>query len=41
MRAREPLKGGSTAADVEAVAYGVPAFKYRWRPLVSFGAAKR
>lgn len=25
---------------VEAVAYGVPAFKYRGRPLVSFGAGK-
>lgn len=25
---------------VEAIAYGVPAFKYRGRPLVSFGAAK-
>lgn len=24
----------------EAVAYGVPAFKYRGRPLVSYGAAK-
>ena len=26
---------------VEAIAYGVPAFRYRGRPLVSFGAAKR
>jgi uncharacterized protein YdhG (YjbR/CyaY superfamily) len=25
---------------VEAIAYGVPAFRYRGRPLVSFGAAK-
>ena len=25
---------------VEAIAYGVPAFKYRGRPLVSFGAGK-
>jgi uncharacterized protein YdhG (YjbR/CyaY superfamily) len=25
---------------VEAVSYGVPAFKYRGRPLVSFGAGK-
>lgn len=25
---------------VEALAYGVPAFRYRGRPLVSFGAAK-
>ena len=25
---------------VEAVAYGVPAFRYRGRPLVSYGAAK-
>lgn len=25
---------------VEAVAYGVPAFRYRGRPLVSFGAGK-
>jgi len=26
---------------VEAIAYGVPAFKYRRRPLVSFGASAR
>jgi uncharacterized protein YdhG (YjbR/CyaY superfamily) len=25
---------------VEAISYGVPAFKYRGRPLVSFGAGK-
>lgn len=25
---------------VEAIAYGVPAFKYRGRPLVSYGAGK-
>ena len=25
---------------VEAISYGVPAFKYRGRPLVSFGAAR-
>jgi len=25
---------------VEAIAYGVPAFKYRGRPLVSFGAGR-
>jgi uncharacterized protein YdhG (YjbR/CyaY superfamily) len=25
---------------VEAIAYGVPAFRYRGRPLVSFGAGK-
>ena len=25
---------------VESISYGVPAFKYRGRPLVSFGAAK-
>lgn len=26
---------------VEAISYGVPAFKYRGRPLVSFGAGKQ
>jgi uncharacterized protein YdhG (YjbR/CyaY superfamily) len=26
--------------SVEGIGYGVPAFKYRGRPLVSFGAAK-
>jgi uncharacterized protein YdhG (YjbR/CyaY superfamily) len=32
----------ATAAPdaVEGISYGVPAFKYRGRPLVSFGAAK-
>jgi uncharacterized protein YdhG (YjbR/CyaY superfamily) len=32
----------ATAAPdaVEGIGYGVPAFKYRGRPLVSFGAAK-
>jgi uncharacterized protein YdhG (YjbR/CyaY superfamily) len=31
----------SAAPDaVEGIGYGVPAFKYRGRPLVSFGAAK-
>jgi uncharacterized protein YdhG (YjbR/CyaY superfamily) len=32
---------GAAAPDaVEAISYGVPAFKYRGRPLVSLGAAK-
>jgi uncharacterized protein YdhG (YjbR/CyaY superfamily) len=41
--ALEQLRGVIAAAapgTVEAVAYGVPAFKYRGRPLVSFGAGK-
>lgn len=44
--ARAALEGlRATIADaapdaVEALAYGVPAFRYRGRPLVSFGAAK-
>lgn len=42
-RALEDLRAMIAAAApdaVEAVAYGVPAFRYRGRPLVSFGAAK-
>jgi uncharacterized protein YdhG (YjbR/CyaY superfamily) len=42
-RALENLRAVIAAAApeaVEAIAYGVPAFKYRGRPLVSFGAAK-
>jgi uncharacterized protein YdhG (YjbR/CyaY superfamily) len=41
--ALEQLRGVIAAAApgaVEAIAYGVPAFRYRGRPLVSFGAAK-
>ncbi|MEX1169529.1 MAG: GNAT family N-acetyltransferase [Chloroflexota bacterium] len=41
--ALEQLRGVIAAAApeaVESVAYGVPAFKYRGRPLVSFGAGK-
>lgn len=37
------LRGVIAAAApeaVEAISYGVPAFKYRGRPLVSFGAGK-
>jgi uncharacterized protein YdhG (YjbR/CyaY superfamily) len=43
---REPLealrRAIATAAPeaVEGIAYGVPAFRYRGRPLVSFGAGK-
>ena len=32
--------GAAAPEAVEAIAYGVPAFKYRGRPLVSFGATK-
>jgi uncharacterized protein YdhG (YjbR/CyaY superfamily) len=42
-RALEDLRGVIRAAAPEAVeglGYGVPAFKYRGRPLVSFGAGK-
>lgn len=44
---RDALEGlrrtiAAAAPDaVEAIAYGVPAFRYRGRPLVSFGAGKR
>jgi uncharacterized protein YdhG (YjbR/CyaY superfamily) len=41
--ALEQLRGVIAAAApeaVEAIAYGVPAFKYRGRPLVSFGAGR-
>ena len=41
--ALEALRRTITAAApeaVESISYGVPAFKYRGRPLVSFGAAK-
>jgi uncharacterized protein YdhG (YjbR/CyaY superfamily) len=43
---REPLEAlrgtiATAAPDaVEGIGYGVPAFKYRGRPLVSFGAGK-
>jgi uncharacterized protein YdhG (YjbR/CyaY superfamily) len=43
---RDALEGlrrtiAAAAPDaVEAIAYGVPAFRYRGRPLVSFGAGK-
>src|SRR5918994_5048228 len=43
---REPLEGlrrtiAAAAPDaVEGIGYGIPAFKYRGRPLVSFGAGK-
>ncbi len=39
----EALRGTIAAASpeaVEGIGYGVPAFKYRGRPLVSFAAAK-
>lgn len=42
-RALEQLRGTIRAAApeaVEGIAYGVPAFTYRGRPLVSFGAGK-
>ena len=41
--ALEGLRRTITAAApdaVEVIAYGVPAFRYRGRPLVSFGAGK-
>jgi uncharacterized protein YdhG (YjbR/CyaY superfamily) len=41
--ALETLRGTIAAAApeaVEGIGYGVPAFKYRGRPLVSFGAGK-
>ena len=37
---RETIRAAAPDA-VEAIAYGVPAFRYRGRPLVSFGAGKR
>ena len=37
---RETIRDAAPEA-VEAIAYGVPAFRYRGRPLVSFGAGKR
>lgn len=42
-KALEDLRAAIAAAApeaVEAFGYGVPAFKYRGRPLVSFGAGK-
>jgi uncharacterized protein YdhG (YjbR/CyaY superfamily) len=39
-RLREAIRAAAPDA-VEAIAYGVPAFRYRRRPLVSFGAGKR
>lgn len=38
-RLRELIARAAPEA-VETIAYGVPAFKYRGRPLVSFGAGK-
>ncbi len=38
-RLREMIATAAPEA-VEAISYGVPAFKYRGRPLVSFGAGK-
>jgi uncharacterized protein YdhG (YjbR/CyaY superfamily) len=38
-RLREVIAAAAPDA-VESIAYGVPAFKYRERPLVSFGAGK-
>jgi uncharacterized protein YdhG (YjbR/CyaY superfamily) len=32
--------GAAAPGAEESISYGVPAFKYRGRPLVSFGAAK-
>ena len=43
-RALQHLRATIAAAapeSVEGIGYGVPAFKYRGRPLVSFGAATR
>ena len=37
---RETIRAAAPDA-VEAIAYGVPAFRYRGRPLVSFGAGRR
>jgi uncharacterized protein YdhG (YjbR/CyaY superfamily) len=45
-RMRKPLENlrrtiaAAAPEAVEGIAYGVPAFKYRRRPLVSFGAGK-
>jgi uncharacterized protein YdhG (YjbR/CyaY superfamily) len=39
-RLRKTIRAAAPDA-VEAIAYGVPAFRYRGRPLVSFGAGKR
>lgn len=36
---RETIRAAAPEA-VEAISYSLPAFKYRGRPLVSFGAAK-
>lgn len=36
---RETIRAAAPAA-VESINYGVPAFKYRGRPFVSFGAGK-
>lgn len=38
-RLRRVIAGAAPEA-VEAIAYGVPAFKYKGRPLVSYGAGK-
>jgi uncharacterized protein YdhG (YjbR/CyaY superfamily) len=36
---RQAIRAAAPGAD-ESINYGVPAFKYRGRPLVSYGAAK-
>jgi uncharacterized protein YdhG (YjbR/CyaY superfamily) len=36
---RRAIRAAAPGAE-ESISYGVPAFKYRGRPLVSFGAAK-
>lgn len=38
-RLRQTIRAAAPTA-VETISYGVPAFKYRGRPLVSFGAGK-
>jgi uncharacterized protein YdhG (YjbR/CyaY superfamily) len=38
-RLRQTIRAAAPEA-VESISYGVPAFKYRGRPLVSFGAAR-
>ena len=36
---RETIRAAATGAE-EGISYGAPAFRYRGRPLVSYGAAK-
>lgn len=40
LEALRQVIAAATPESVEGIAYGVPAFKYRGRPLVSFGAGK-